>query len=236
MFKPTSFIKSLLVGSLLGDCFGKKAILKDGSQRAWFTFTQCTASKEYLFWLHKIFMDAKGTVVKKLEEQIFKDKRNVKDPTKTYGKYVFYTTRCEELVAIYDAFYEEHIIKDSDGKNKSVFKKRVPSKEFLMEYFEPISLAVWIADDGTDQKGYLKLCTDSFSILDLKVLQEVLKEKFDIDTLMHCAGNKDKNGNLILHQNRLQITGESMPRLIELIKDVYPPSMRYKFGWRQHHL
>ena len=48
------------------------------------------------------------------------------------------------------------------------------------------SLAIWIMDDGQQvKKGGVTLCTDSFDLEEVKILQEALKTNFNLETNIH---------------------------------------------------
>ena len=48
------------------------------------------------------------------------------------------------------------------------------------------SLAIWIMDDGQQVKrGGVTLCTDSFDLEEVKILQEALKTNFNLETNIH---------------------------------------------------
>ncbi|MBY3556052.1 hypothetical protein HGI15_22200 [Modestobacter lapidis] len=89
-------------------------------------------------------------------------------------------------------------------------------------------------DDGTNQNGHIKLCTDSFSPKDISFLQGVLYNKYGIVTTIHNAGNKDKESHLIQEHFRIYIRAKSMPTLINLIDPFMIPSMKYKLGTRYY--
>ena len=48
------------------------------------------------------------------------------------------------------------------------------------------SLAIWIMDDGQQVKrGGVTLCTDSFDLEEVKILQEAIKTNFNLETNIH---------------------------------------------------
>lgn len=106
------------------------------------------------------------------------------------------------------------------------------NKDYIYKYFTPLSLAVWIMDDGTNQNGHIKLCTDSFTLEDVEWLQYLLLNKYNIHTTLHAAKNRSKDPNLKfkLGEYRIYVKAMSMPTLIKLVKPYIIPSMKYKLG------
>lgn len=57
------------------------------------------------------------------------------------------------------------------------------------------SLAFWMMDDGQQVKrGGITLCTDSYTPKEIQILQEALKQKFNLDTTLHYK--KSKKGDI----------------------------------------
>ena len=85
----------------------------------------------------------------------------------------------------------------------------------------PLSLAVWYMDDGSIKSNRHKgmfLNTQSFSPLEVKKLQRILKKQFLTETITR----KDKNGL------QIYILGKSAENFIRLIRSYIIPSMEYK--------
>src|SRR2546423_12397323 len=59
-------------------------------------------------------------------------------------------------------------------------RKRVPSD--IGSLLTPLGLAYWICDDGSFDKkgGFVVLCTESFTTVEVEVLINVLNSKFDL--------------------------------------------------------
>lgn len=55
-------------------------------------------------------------------------------------------------------------------------------------YFTPLSLAVWIMDDGSKSSSGMKLCTEGFRVDDVKYLQTIIYKNFGLQTSLHKAG------------------------------------------------
>ena len=96
--------------------------------------------------------------------------------------------------------------------------RRVLPAAFVGKYLAPLTLAVWIMDDGTKCGNQLRINSQCFSVEENRILQELLSAKLGIKTVL----NKDKD------MVRLRVLNESMPRLITLAKPYIIPSMLYK--------
>lgn len=82
-------------------------------------------------------------------------------------------------------------------------------------------------DDGTNQNGHVKFCTDNFTLSDCQFLQHILLSKYNIKSTLHHAKNKSKK-----EQYRIYIVAESMPHLVNIVKPYMCTSMLYKLGNR----
>ena len=95
-------------------------------------------------------------------------------------------------------------------------KKKVP--EEIKNLLTPLGLAVWVMDDGSRDKGCVRISTHNFNYSDHLKLQQTLRAKFDIKCNIQKA--KDKFW--------LWIKSESTPDLVRLIKPYFISSMLYK--------
>lgn len=75
----------------------------------------------------------------------------------------------------------------------------------IFDLLTPLALAHWIMEDGAKLNKGLVLCTDSFTLLEVINLCNVLKIKYDINTTI--PGWK-------LNKPRIYILEKSMPKLI----------------------
>lgn len=98
-----------------------------------------------------------------------------------------------------------------DGK-----KKKVP--ENIKSLLTPLGLAVWIMDDGSRDKGCVRISTHNFNYPDHLKLQKILKAKFGIE----CNIQKAKD------RFWLWIRSKSTPKLVELTYSYFIPNMLYK--------
>lgn len=170
-----------------------------------FAFKQSVKHKEYLFYIYFIFLH--WGYAHPFSVPI---ERICKDSVGNFHKYLrFRTITSPNLFKIYKMFY-----KDIDGK----ITKTVPIE--LYYYLTPRVLAFWIMDDGSkDGKGIL-LHSNSFKYEEVLFLINILKEKFNIESI-----TRKKYNNHIIY-----IYAKSVPLLIKLIKVHMHPKFFYKIG------
>ena len=75
--------------------------------------------------------------------------------------------------------------------------------------------------DGAKLNKGLVLCTDSFTIQEVITLMNVLKIKYDINSTIQGIQNQ---------RPRIYILQESMPKLINIVRPYFLPSMLYKLN------
>ena len=97
-------------------------------------------------------------------------------------------------------------------------KKRKKLPKNIGDLLTPFGIAVWIMDDGSRDKGCIRISTHNFSYSEHLNFQKVLKIKFGIKCNIHKAGDKFW----------LWIRSESMPILLGLVKRYFIPTMLYK--------
>ena len=105
--------------------------------------------------------------------------------------------------------YRELFYREKKYINKYIYKLNV------------LGLAIWYMDDGTrvGKNSSVSLCTNCFTIKDLKLLQKVLKHNFNLDTSLHKARE---------NQYTIYIRKHSLSRFLELVSPHIIESMRYK--------
>jgi hypothetical protein len=151
--------REILFGVLLGNA----SLQTYTGGKTWrIRFAQGNLNKKYLFHLYDVF------------------KKYVNTPPKQVlnGTWTFNTT-----VSLVGLKFSKFFYSRFGGK----YKKVMPSKETLNKYLTPIALSYWFMDNGSlksnSQSYYLH--TDCFELDELKVLREVLKEKYDLDVSFH---------------------------------------------------
>lgn len=101
--------------------------------------------------------------------------------------------------------------------------KKIIPKKLLEKTLDPLALATWLMDDGTNELGTskcVKINSQSFDCKEHKIICHILKKKFNLDANV----NKDRQ------YFRIRFYQKSMPRLIKIVKPYILPSMLYKFS------
>jgi hypothetical protein len=197
-FSLSNELKQILVGLTLGDLNVQKPSINSNVR---LRFQQGSVHEEYIFYLYELFKSYCLSAPKFYSQ---------KPDTRTgeiYTKISFNTLSLPCFNTIYNLFY-------LDGK------KMMPSNIF--DLLTPLGLAYFLCDDGSFCKkdSSIVLCTESFSLREVQLLQEVLENKFKIK----CALNARGNGF------RVRIPKKGLPVVQALLKDIMPPMMKYKIG------
>jgi len=199
----TTAQQNLLIGSLLGDASLQTQTEKGQTWRARFLHKAI----HYPYIEHK-FLILKDLCNQKPTYDSYYDERT----KKTYDRYYFNTRTSDQFRFLGNLFY-----KNENG----VWIKRIPKNIGL--YLTPEALAYWYMDDGAlkwqGKSNAVRLCTDSFSDPEVKLLKISLEEKF----FLKCSIQKKNN------ISRISILEESYPKLKTLILPFLLPCMYYKF-------
>lgn len=134
----------------------------------------------------------------------------VNSPPKVYGTRVYFRTVSHPyLVNLRKLFYRED-------------KSKVIPENFLEKFLDPLSLAVWLMDDGTSEgrSQCVKINSQSFSYTDNEIICKLLRSKFGLKVSI----NKDRT------YFRTRFHKESMPRLTEIVQPYFLPSFLYKLS------
>lgn len=194
-------IISVLIGSLLGDCYGNRRSV-EGTR---FAFKQSIIHKDYLFWLYHFFYN-RG-YCSNLEPRLYKRKLNKDGIVKEYYGYEFNTFTFRSFNWIYEVFYKKGIKVINPG---------------LEKYLTPLALAVWICDDGCWAKPGVRIATNSYTKEEVTLLANILKNKYNLN----CTVQKIS----IVNKYSIYIIGCSVPTLRTLVLPYIPSSMKYKLG------
>lgn len=160
-------VLSVLVGSLLGDCYGNRRSV-EGTR---FCFRQSVIHREYLFWLYDFFF-SRGYCSNLKPRKYTRDLSNGKQ----YFGYEFNTFTFRSFDWVYNMFYR---------KGRKIINPKIDN------YLTPLALAVWIMDDGGWVGSGVRISTYNFSIEETKFLIYLLEESFNL----HCTIQILKNGN-----------------------------------------
>ena len=203
----TDFQKEVIFGTMLGDLTAERS-QKTGNTRL--RFYMSSINKDLIYHLYSIFKSYVKTEPKFINRKLNK-------LTNIEHTYIYFSTLKYHIFNwVYDDFY----VKNENKNIKIIPKDSINS-------LTSISLAYWIMDDGSFNKGkgYLILCTDSYSREEVLHLIDILKNKFNLSAALVSIKKKNKN-----FYYRVRVNKSSMPHLIELVKPYIIPSMVYKLG------
>ena len=148
--------------------------------------------QEYVLWKYSLF---KGWVLTQPREDFYNN------------SFYFRTVSHPELMEMKQLFYEGTI--------------RLVPKNIKDYLHSPLSLAVWLMDDGNGFKTYrgFRVSSYGFGLEGNILLQECLKVNFSLATNIH----KDKGYRLLFPK-------DSALRLYHIVKPYILPCMQYKFA------
>jgi ubiquinol-cytochrome c reductase cytochrome b subunit len=174
---------------------------KDGNGSR-FGFYQKGEHIEYVLWLHQQLL--KHGYCK--ENIPIIQSRIIKDKLAYYCRFRSFTY--SSFNWIHEGFY-------GNGK------KSIPI--WIEQYLSPVALAIWIMDDGTWIKNRgIKLCTNCFTLKDVKYLVSILETKYKLKLAIHSAGS--------LNQYNIYIPKSNLPVLIPLVSPYLHPYFLYKLN------
>jgi ribosomal protein S6 len=196
--RPNNYIYSneefqIILGSLLGDGSLQKTYTSGGTV---FKVTHCEKQKEYIEYKWNFLKNNSSEI----KEYTFHDDRR-KNPD--YISYTFYTKSSLSLNEMFNNWYRP---------NKTIYKEDLYK-------IEPLGIAIWYMDDGYKCKPYGggMLCTNLFSKQELEIIQQMFKDKFDINVTINNQSN-----------NLVYIPSSEFSKFKELIEPYVIDSMKYK--------
>lgn len=190
----------LIIGSTMGDarleCRSKNIRAKHTAR---LRIHQSDKQKDYVFWKYEKLKNlvSRGPRFTK----VWHDQQRNKDHFSWY----FHTRSDETLGLIHSIFYEDRV-------------KVVPKE--LPELLEPLGLAIWHMDDGSNNGNDLTLNTHSFSVSEQERLQYLLLEKFGVITTLV----KDRS------KYKIAIGSREYDKFIDIVRPFVIPSMSYKIS------
>jgi len=190
----TQLQKEILIGNLLGDGYLE---LKD-SKYCRLQLKQAEQKKDYVFWLYNHFTNLVRTAPKQRLDTL---------------QWYFSTRSLPELKEWQQLFYKEGI-------------KFVP-KNITELFTSSVTLAVWYMDDGSmdyrEKSHYsFTLSTDSFSINEVELLQNVLLINFNIHSTIQTPRSRGKK------YTKLYIGKKSRDLFAKIITPHVLPCFAYK--------
>ena len=193
-------VVSVVIGSLLGDAYANKR----SGEGVRICFRQSIKHKEYLFWLYSFFYNRGYTSNLKPRQYT----RTIKGKEgKTYIGFEFNTFTFRSFSGLHKMFY-----------NKG--RKVVPLN--IYEYLTPLSLAVWIMDDGGWANCGIRIATNSFNLKEVELLNYTLNSKYNLETTIQNINIKN--------QYSIYVKKQSVNQLRNIVGPYVQSSMLYKLG------
>ncbi len=188
----------LILGSLMGDArleCRSKSIRADHTARL--RIHQSDRQRNYVDWKYEILKNfvSRGPRFTKVWHDTQRDK--------DHFSWYFHTRSDQNFGLIHKLFYKNGV-------------KIVPID--LLDLLEPLGLAVWYMDDGSNNSGRITLNTHNFSVEEQKILQDLLLRKFNIATTMV----KDRT------KYKIAIGTHEFDKFINIVKPFVIDSMSYK--------
>ena len=188
----------LILGSLLGDarleCRSKSIRAKHTAR---LRIHQSDKQKDYVFWKYD---KLKNFVVKGPRfTKVWHDSKRNKDHYSWY----FHTQSNKALGLIHKLFYQNNI-------------KVVPRD--LIEILDPLGLAVWYMDDGSNKGSNITLNTHCFSNEEQEMIRNWFRDKFAIRTTLVKDRSKFK----------IAIGYNELPKFMNIVQSHIISSMSYK--------
>jgi hypothetical protein len=187
----------IIVGTLLGDGRLEQRSKGIRGYSARLRIHHGDKQKEYVFWKYRILKNYVGAPPKRIVCGYNRKQGRY------YHSWYFHTKSASEFRILYDLFYRED-------------KKIVPDS--IEKLLTPRALAVWIMDDGCYAKPEFHINTQSFTLEEQNRLQEILKQKFGIVSVLR----PDRK------QWRIAVKSKSTPSLFKIVEPYIIPTMRYK--------
>lgn len=189
----------ILVGSMLGD--GCLRIMSKAVVPA-FSVSHSESQKNYVFWKYKKLQRFVRTPPWR-EERIYHRDRS----RKTYS-WRFQTLSNKVFLDLWRLFYRNNT-------------KIVPDD--IVNLLSPLSLAVWLMDDGNKNHEAVFLNTQSFTPDDQQKLIRALNSVFGLRSTINK--HSTSNGRQLY---RVRIDSESTKKLQKLVGNYFLPELRYK--------
>ena len=202
-----SDVISVLIGSLLGDSYAQTRTI-EGTR---FAYKQSIVHKDYLFWLYAFYYSrgyCSNLKPRMYKRRVLNKKTNLTaNAQKEYYGYEFNTFTFRSFNWLHKLFY---------SKGKKVVKPGIE------KYMTPLSLAIWLMDDGGWAKPGVIIATNSFKLEEVEYLSNLLKKLWDLNSTVQKINTPG--------QYSIYIKGDSVLKLRKLVLPYILPSMRYKLG------
>jgi hypothetical protein len=192
----------LLIGSILGDgCLR----FPGRSHHANLTIEHGEAQREYVWFKYERLQEWVTTPPAQVRRIHHKDR------DRTLTSWRFSTLSHPAFTDYYTRFYVDGI-------------KTIPATICDL-VTAPLTLAVWLMDDGNRNKDVLFLSTESFSVAEQVLLGGCLARRFGIESTLNF--HSQSHGRRLY---RLRLTRAGSRKAVELIRPYMLPSLTYKFS------
>lgn len=192
----------LIIGLILGDGSMR---FPGRSHHANLTVEHGEEQKEYVWWKYERLREWVLTPPSRVSRIYHKDR------TRTIVSWRFSTITHPALTSYHKLFYRSGV-------------KTIPENigDLIVH---PLTLAVWLMDDGNRNKDVLFLSTQNFTHQEQDRLRRCLWEKFSIDSTLNFHSHSKGRGLY-----RIRLTREGTTKACELIRPYVLPSLSYKFS------
>ena len=160
-FKLNSIQKSVLIGTLLGD-----GGIRQKGKFARLHIKHSLKQLPLVIYKRDIFSN-----ITTMEINVFKQKVGKID----YNSAEFVTLTHPLFLEYYNLFYQRSCA-------NSVYPKKIVPKNIDQLLIDPLSLAIWIMDDGSAEYAGVSIQTHSFTKSEVDLLRKTLKKNFNIET------------------------------------------------------
>ena len=211
-----NILKDAIIGDLLGD--GHLRFTHKGSDglpkpNANAHFAMTLKSKEYATYLWK---EIYNNICTSTPLRPWPNPNTGKIPS----QYAFNSRSLRSLTILHNEWYVLN-------KETKKFIKIVPLN--INELLSPIGLAHWVMGDGfwSNHDKTIFICTDNFTLAEVDLLIQVLKDKFN---LLATKTHRIKANKGICWRIRISRKSENLSKLISIVKPYFIPSMYYKLN------
>jgi len=193
-------ILSVIIGSILGKADSNKR----SGEGVRICYRQSIQHKEYLLWLYTFFY-IRGYASNLQPRQYSRTIKSQKG--KVYYGYEFNIFTFRSLGWVHKMFYKNG-------------KKVIPLN--IYKYLTPLALAVWIMDNGGWDNYGIRIASNSFSLKEVELLNDVLISKYNLETTIHKIWKES--------QYSIYIKKQSVNNIRNIVGPYMHSSMLYKLG------
>lgn len=202
--------KDLIFGTLLGD-----GNLQTETQGRTWRYRALQKAE------HKPYLDHKFSILESLciPGSLPSYSKTLDERTNKLSERWYFNTLTQDCLRFYGNMFYTY------DKTKGRFIKDVPKN--LSQHLTPRAIAYMYMDDGSlkwsGHSNAMRICTESFSVDGVKLIQKVFKNKYNIDTNLEKKTLSDGTFG-----QRISIPEKSSEKFRELIQEYLVDCMKYK--------